>query len=123
MKKTLTHPVFVVAVLLAAFNQILERKGIFIPVIHSYLDDFLCFPIVLTVGLSCYRLLIPRYRLTAYHIWPLLIIYIMIFEFYLPSTSPIYTADPLDVVAYLAGIILFKLTINQPQKELLAHKF
>ena len=62
--RTLLHPVFFTSVILAVLNQLIERQGVFIPLVHSYLDDLLCFPIVLTVGLSAYRTIIPDYRLT-----------------------------------------------------------
>lgn len=122
MIKTLTHPVFILAVLLATINQLAERNGIFLPIIHSYLDDVLCFPIMLTTGLSVYRLAWPDYRLSPWHIWPLFFVVVFLFEIYLPKTSEIYTADPLDILAYLVGIYIFSATINQPTEKTLAHK-
>ena len=113
MKKTLLHPVYLMAILMATANQILERNGIHLPIIHAYLDDFLCFPIMLTTGLSVYRLIWPYYQLTAWHIWPLYVVVVIIFELYLPKTSTLYTADPLDCLAYLGGIALFIKTINR----------
>ncbi|MBI1287724.1 MAG: magnesium citrate secondary transporter [Flavobacteriales bacterium] len=113
MKQTLSNPIFLVAVALAATNQLLEKAfGIFVPIIHSYLDDLLCFPIVLTLGLAMYRYFIPNYRLTAWHIWPILIIYSVYFEWYLPRTSNAYTSDVLDVLMYVLGAVMFNLTIN-----------
>lgn len=116
--KTLFHPIFLVSVFLALINQFLERQGIVLPFVHSYLDDFLCFPIVLTVGLAAYRIIIPNYTLTAWHIWPLFIVYALIFEWYLPQTSAIYTADFFDLVAYFVGILIFKKWINQRPQSL-----
>ncbi len=118
MIKTLLHPVFLFCVLLAAINQLLEYNGIFVPFIHSYLDDVLAFPIVLTVGLAFYRIVWKNYTLTLWHIWPLLMIYVFIFEIYLPTTSPLYTADVFDVLAYILGILLFQRVINKPLQSL-----
>jgi len=112
MKKTLLHPVFLTAVLLATVNQLLERNGVFIPFVHSYLDDFLVFPIVLTVGLSFYRIIWKNYTLTPWHIWPLLAVYVFVFEIWMPTTSSLYTADIFDVVAYVLGIFVFQRFIN-----------
>ncbi|MFM1874878.1 MAG: hypothetical protein RL266_615 [Bacteroidota bacterium] len=113
MKRTLSNPVFLLAVVLAAINQTLEKGfGIFIPIIHSYLDDLLCFPIVLTLGLAVYRYFWPNYRLTAWHIWPTLFIYSLYFEWYLPRTSDAYTSDLLDVSMYLIGLTIFGYFIN-----------
>lgn len=114
MKRTLSNPIFLLCVALAATNQILEKAlGIFIPVVHSYLDDLLCFPIVLTLGLAMYRYFIPNYRLTPWHIWPTMIVYSLYFEWYLPQTSAVYTADGLDVMMYLIGLTVFSYFINR----------
>jgi hypothetical protein len=119
MKTPLLHPVFIAAVVLAAANQFLELAGIYLPFVHSYLDDLLCFPIILGTGLANYRLAYPEYRLANWHIWPLFVVVVFLFELYLPQTSSAYTADPLDVLFYLGGIYLFQKTINQPQKNVL----
>ena len=111
--RILLHPIFVVAVILAAVNQLLERQGIYIPVVHSYLDDLLCFPLVLTIGLAVYRIILPQYTLSPWHIWPLFAIYGFVFEWYLPQTSPVYTSDPLDLLAYFMGILIFQRWINR----------
>jgi hypothetical protein len=119
MKTPLFHPVFIAAVLLAAVNQLLEHAGIYLPLVHSYLDDLLCFPIVLGTGLASYRVAYPTYCLTKWHIWPLFAVVVFVFEIYLPQTSSAYTADPLDVLFYLGGIYLFQKTINRPNPNAL----
>lgn len=121
MRKTLSSPVFLLAVLLATVNQILEKGfGIFIPVIHSYLDDLLCFPIVLTLGLAAYRYFWPNYRLKLWHVWPLVLVYSVYFEMYLPQISSVYTSDILDVVMYISGAVIFQRFINGSRPDLSA---
>ena len=113
MRKTLSNPVFLLAVVLATVNQILEKGfGIFIPLIHSYLDDLLCFPIVLTLGLAAYRFFWPNYRLTTWHMLPVLLVYSVYFEIYLPSVTANATADIVDVVMYTIGLTVFGYFIN-----------
>lgn len=124
MKRTLLNPVFLLAVVLAAINQTLEKGfGIFLPVIHNYLDDLLCFPIVLTIGLSAYRYFWPNYRLMAWHIWPVVIIYSVYFEVYLPRTSVVYTSDIIDVAMYVFGALIFQGLINRSSPNLNAASF
>ena len=95
-------------------NQLLEKVfGISIPLVHRYLDDLLCFPVVLTFGLAMYRFFKPDYRLTPWHIWPVVIVYSVYFEWYLPQTSTVYTADPVDVLMYLFGALIFQQFINR----------
>jgi len=114
--KVLLHPVFIASVLLAATNQLLERNGIFLPFIHSYLDDLLCFPIVLTVGLAGYRLLYrdDAYTLGPWQAWTAVVLYAVMFEWVLPSYSPVYTADVFDGVAYVVGTGVFLRWMNRP---------
>ena len=114
MKRTLTNPVFLTGLLLASINQTLEKGlGVSIPVVHSYLDDLLCFPIVLTLGLAAYRWQWPNYRLTLRHMLPVFLVYSFYFEVYLPKTSSNYTSDLVDVLMYLCGLAIFGYFINK----------
>ncbi len=115
MTAPLLHPLFLIAVLLAALNQLVERNGIHIPIVHAYLDDLLCFPIVLTVGLVGYRLTLgnSNYKLGHWQVWPAVVLYALVFEWVLPSYSPIYTGDPLDVLAYIVGATAFMRWVNR----------
>jgi hypothetical protein len=114
MKRTLSNPVFLTCLVLAAGNQMLEKEfGVFLPIIHSYLDDLLCFPIVLTLGLAMYRAFIPNYKLDLLHMIPVLIAYSIYFELYLPSVSTSATSDPIDVLMYALGMAVFGYFINR----------
>ncbi|MCF8276260.1 MAG: hypothetical protein K9J17_05940 [Flavobacteriales bacterium] len=114
MKRTLSNPIFLLAVLLAAINQTLEKGfGIFLPVIHSYLDDLLCLPIVLTLGLAVYRYFWPNYRLTHSHTLPVLVVYSVYFEWYLPKGCLLVTSDIFDLIAYIIGWAIFNYSINE----------
>jgi hypothetical protein len=119
MKKILFHPFYVTIVLLALCNQIIEKNGVFIPYIHSYLDDVLCFPLVLTTGLSVYRSIWPDYRLGFWHIWPLFLFFVIYFEWWLPGLSIVYTRDPWDIAAYLSGICLFHYVMNTEKQKVI----
>ncbi len=114
MRKTLTNPVFLVCLTLATLNQVLEKIfEIFIPIVHSYLDDLLCFSIVLTLGLAMYQYFKPDYQLTPWHMWPVLIVYALYFEVYLPTIYNAFTSDILDVGMYLSGLMVFSYFINR----------
>ena len=63
------------------------------------------------IGLA--SIIIPNYRLSGWHIWPLFVIYAVLFEWYLPQTSHVYTSDPIDLLAYLGGILVFQKWVNQ----------
>ena len=114
MRKTLTNKVFLICLMLAAINQTLEKVfGIFIPFINSYLDDVLCFPIVLTFGLAVYRAVDKQYTLTPAHLIITFVVYSVYFEWYLPQISDIATSDAWDLLAYAIGLTIYGYFINK----------
>lgn len=79
----------------------------------SYLEDLLCLPLLLSCTLFLMRKL---KRLTVLHAGHLLftVAYVaVLFEGILPELSARYTADPLDVICYAIGGLVFY--ILQPQ--------
>ena len=118
-------PLFWISTLVFTVNQILEASGIFLPFIHSYLDDFLCSPIVLGFALFIQQQFTYRnrfYVLSAKMIVFFVIWYSLIFEVLLPMSAEQFRADPWDVVAYSLGGFLFYIKGNKPVKSLIAKK-
>ena len=103
-------------------NQLLEEAGIFIPWIHSYLDDLLAAGIVLGFTLTFQQQLTFRnnnYRFSAGHAIFFVIWYSLLFEVVLPHFDARHHADILDVVAYIAGSFLFMALGNKPAQKLI----
>lgn len=114
MIRTLKHPVFLLCLLLAVTNQFLEKAfGVFVPVVHSYLDDLLCMPIVLSLGLAAYRIAIPSYLLKPIHMISVLVLYSVYFEYHLPQVSSTATSDAWDILMYIIGLTVFSYFINR----------
>lgn len=113
--KTLKHPVFLSSLFLTAANALLERTGNPIPFLHAYLDDALCFPIVLTLALAFLRSFITsvEFTLSTFHIVLAVIYFSFVFEWVLPRFSASYTSDTADVLAYAAGAFVFSRFINR----------
>lgn len=107
--KLLLHPLFILASLLFLLNQFLESRQIFLPYIHAYLDDLLCFPIVLTLTLSLLRKIYqnPHFRFTTMQIVFAVAYFSLVFEVILPYFSANYKGDVWDVVAYSLGAKVF----------------
>lgn len=104
--KTLLQPLFLTACALFGINQLLEFHHIFLPYVHAYLDDVLCFPIVLTLILFLFRTAIlkdPNFCLSSYQIAFAVAYFAFAFEEVLPYFSSEYTSDVLDVVFYAIG--------------------
>lgn len=113
--KTLLHPLFIAASLLFLLNQLLERNGVHLPFIHAYLDDVLCMPVVLTIALAIQREFTfrnPGYTFTWWHIGFSVLWFSFVCEIIFPRYIAAYTADPLDVIAYMAGAIVFGVYVN-----------
>lgn len=109
-------PTPVLAICLAAFllQRVLEGVGQSPDWASSYLDDLLCLPLVLSL-----ILLIRRRVVRGHDVLPIghslfaLVVFSLYFEILLPLLSDRYTADPWDVVMYLAGWFIFNFWINR----------
>jgi len=84
--------------------------------VRSYGDDLLCLPLVLSVVLTAHRLSVRsgRFRLPGLHGLLAVVLFGVLFEGILPLTDATAVADPLDVLMYLAGFLVFQLGLNQP---------
>ncbi len=101
---------FWICLILFTINQFVEKAGIFIPYIHSYLDDTLAPGIVLGFALAFQQQL--TFRAKAYifsigHILFFVVWYALLFEIVFPYFDPRHHADIMDVFAYSIGGFLF----------------
>lgn len=111
--RNLRHPLFIICCLLFLAHQIIQKGfDVHIPFIHSYLDDLLVMPIVLTL------ILVERRKI---HGWgpdfvfslpltiSLVLVLSIIFEWIFPVFSQKFTFDWWDFVAYgLGGVVFYK---------------
>lgn len=86
--------------------QLIRKLKVEIPeVINSYVTDFLFMPLLLMFSLWLTR--VVKRDLTIKLTIPMIVISVIlisfIFEYYLPKTSLLYTADKIDVLMYLLG--------------------
>ena len=98
------------AAVLYAFVHIARMVGSpIINWVNSYLTDFLCMSIILTLCLVGVRFIkrIPHFVLTPAMIFGMTLFYAILFEYILPIANPSYTSDHLDVVMYFAGAGLY----------------
>lgn len=95
----------------------LVMQGYTHPILNNYLDDLLFIPLVMGFALHCQRYLILGNPLFCYKkpwVWLFLGYSILVFEIVFPLTNMAYTRDPLDILAYAIGAILFQHLINKP---------
>jgi hypothetical protein len=88
---------------------------LFIPWVHSYLDDLLAIPVILGITLQIYRKIHPKkstFLFTRIQILVAIIYVSVVFELILPRFSTTYTTDFLDVICYFVGGIYFYFLIN-----------
>lgn len=77
--------------------------------ITSYVNDFLCMPVVLTICLKivCFIKKDTAVLLPILPILTLTSFYAIYFEWYMPQVEMRYTADWVDVIMYFGGALLF----------------
>jgi len=121
MMSVLKNPFFILPCLLFWVNQYLEKvQLIFIPFVHSYLDDLMVMPVVLGLTLQVYRWIHPlkgRLSFTKIQILVAVVYFSILFEGILPLWSDLYKRDLWDVVFYLIGAIWFYYLINKPEES------
>ena len=91
---------------------ILKRFAVFLPPwIYSYVNDFLCMPVVLTIALKVVHWIKKDHsvRLPLLLVLTLTTFYAVYFEYYMPRVETRYTGDWLDVIMYFAGAFTFYL--------------
>jgi hypothetical protein len=107
------HPIFVGSLAVYILIRLLRKNNYDIPEwINGYLTDLICIPIVLMICLALVRS-IKRDSLIEIKPWLIALIcieYALIFEWFLPQKSSIYTADWIDVLMYFFGGIIFFFT-------------
>lgn len=118
-------PIFWISLVMFIISQLLEANGIFIPWVHSYLDDILCSPIVLGFALFMQQQFTyrnPKYVLTKGMIVLFVAWYSLIFEVLLPLKASRFHSDFFDVIAYSIGAYLYYVYGNKPVSRLLFPK-
>jgi hypothetical protein len=113
----LLPPYWLAAFLLFSANQLLEYAGVFIPFVHSYLDDLLAVPIVLGFVLCIQQQFTyrnPAYTLSVYHLIVFVVGLSWYFEWYLPARYSYHYQDIFDIFAYAIGGMFFWYKMNVP---------
>ena len=87
---------------------------------RGYVDDFLCLPLVLSLALMAHRLG-GRSVLPFSHGLLALGAFTIFFEVVLPRSGCGAVADPLDVLMYLAGFLVFQFCLNGDVAERCDH--
>lgn len=97
-------------------NQIIEHLGVKIKLLYSYFDDLLFFPIMLTSALFIERFRTDNYKYVFPISWIVFayIFFSFIVEFIYPIISKDFTFDPIDLLSYSVGVLVFIFIFNKP---------
>jgi len=103
-------PLFWISLILFTVNQFLERAGVKIYFMYSYLDDLLCPSIVLGFTLFfqqqfTYRN--NRYKFSTASLIFFWLWYSFLFEYFFPIVDKRHYSDPWDVLMYAIGVLVF----------------
>ena len=115
------NPIFIFASLAFWVNQYLEKSlGIFVPIYHAYGDDLMAMPVVFGLCLQVMRWIHPLGSQLTFSRKQVIIglaYFSIVFEIVLPLISKAYTADPLDVICYGLGTLVFLKFMNKPAPQ------
>ena len=87
----------------------------FLPFLHSYLDDILAIPVVLGITLQAFRWMNTKNKQLVFsrnQVIVGLVYFGFLFEGLLPAWSSTYVCDPLDVLCCGVGAVYFWVFIN-----------
>ena len=106
--------IWITLILFFVLNQLFENFGGRILFLYSYLDDFLFFPIILTLILIIQQHIFNKEYIfpTQYIIFTFTILSLLV-EFIYPKISSKFTFDHFDFIAYFVGTIFFSLFLNK----------
>jgi hypothetical protein len=111
------NPFFLFPCMVFWINQFLERVlNIFIPYVHSYLDDLMAMPVILGITLQIYRWIHPlknSFAFTKVQVFVGVVYVSLIFEVLLPLWYETYIMDIWDIPCYVIGAFYFYLLINR----------
>jgi len=107
--RKLLNPIVTWAVLAAVYVlfKSAQRNGIEMPLLHGWFSDVLCMPIVLGAVQFTIKLFRPTFALSGVMVAVAVIYFTLVFEWWLPQSSSIYTSDWLDVLCYALGGLAF----------------
>lgn len=124
--RELRHPLFlvgtglyVVAVLYKYAGSVSAHWPPLLPLLRAHLADALTLPLELTLALCAMRRLYfrrPEFVLPTSWIFSTWVVMSVWFELVLPRYDARATADPLDVVAYALGGLVFWRWMNLPDR-------
>ncbi|MEM7036103.1 MAG: magnesium citrate secondary transporter [Bacteroidota bacterium] len=112
----LGHPLFLLSFTLYACLMAMRATGWHLPFFHTHFTDFLCMPVLLPIAHFLLQTLLPRQTPAAFsfaHVLAAVLFYSLLFEGLFPILSTSATADPLDILAYLLGGLVFWRFINR----------
>jgi hypothetical protein len=103
-----------VLVTLFVVIRLVEAQGSAPVWVRSYGDDLLCLPLVLSVVLTAHRLSTrsDRFTLPGFHGLLAVVLFGILFEVILPLVGTRAVGDPLDVLMYLTGFLVFQAGLN-----------
>ena len=113
--KALANPIFLFSCVAYAALKATRYSNFRVPLVHDYVADVLCMPVVLTLSMVAMRLLRqnPGYQLNRAQIITTVLMFAILFEGLFPLMSPRFTADPIDILCYAAGALLFSKWMNK----------
>lgn len=111
MFKLKKNVIYFVILLVALTIYIVQKSGIVLPYfIQNYTNDILIMPLMLRGMLLVLRRIYGEsFWFSSFHLFVVWVYFSLLFELVFPLFLTRYTADFFDIIAYLVGILIFKM--------------
>ncbi|MGF1637912.1 MAG: magnesium citrate secondary transporter [Cyclobacteriaceae bacterium] len=117
MIATYSQPWFIIICCSFWLQYYLQSIGIHINLVHSYWDDLISIPIILHIIIGLFRGFHPHGKAFVFEKGHIILAVLWVsvwFEGILPLISPQYIADPIDVLMYVIGGLIYYFFLNKP---------
>lgn len=114
---------FIFMILAAGLSHQFVQKVLNIPIraIDNYFDDLIAIPFIMGITLFIEKEVFgkePSYFHSVSRIIAVSVFISILFELLLPLYSVTYVSDPIDILCYLSGALIYFLIQRQMQQEL-----
>lgn len=109
-----------ILILFVAHQLLQKGLGIHIPFVDSFLDPMLGMALLLFGWQKEQELVFQKESLGYLDVIVLTLFASLFFEFLLPKWHSGFTKDPLDLIFYAFGALLFLLLLNRPANHLIS---
>lgn len=126
VRSCIINPYFLSFISIYVMIRCLRAHHVNLPAwVNGQVNDLICIPVILLVTLCFLRIIKrnERIEINVFLIGLVCLEFSVVFEWYLPQKSTIYTGDSMDVIMYFLGGIIFYFVQRKITQKSLSRKY